>query len=793
MKKFLITVLSFIIVFTFSFSSVVTVFAAENSLLTTSTNTDNDLESKSDATKIKIHSELVKRSNGKPAISVYFDVKSDAKISGIEVYRSVGNSKSFGKKPIITTSKNKYNNTKITVGKKYYYKVRAYVLDNGVKKYTDFSKMAYRIARKNPTKKLTSPKKLEIEKLTAEIKQEEELEENKTIPYYGGGSYITPHVHSFTEQGGVWKCSCGEIVYGTESDSLYIKVSGTNSNICSLSKNGKYFVGNATVEVNGNEISYKNSGAKQDVIIKTNGQNITIDAPNDDIEHKGTAGNITIKSVASNSYHGYADAKKLTANGGHLELNASITNAVIEASTKTKIDVKTDGSIDHVDFNSVSDSLNELNYPELIVDGAVTSVELNTGKANVKVKPGAKKVPSVHLGAKALEEYEERIANLAASKGTYTDLSVRFGKDGEIVPYEDKAPIIDLGEPQNGLYFFNLTEEQASNSDAYYKDGDTIVYTKDIYIWGDFARVIFWQCKFEGNVYNMGEEQTMLRFFFCNFATGSNVIFDNSGRNMSINDLLPKAHFIYCTNGKAVASNCNAAVVNVTEPLESASVFLNGIEHKVTEVSSYLDERPSATNRTIQAYEGQPIGIHYVGQFMKGTNTNYEIFDLGEPNVDDNNSIENQGALYSYVTISGTNIVTPMVSHTNVATQSNNIFDMASFTSCRSFTDAIEITAPYNHVKITGCDFQSDVSIYGIYTDVVFENCNFASGTSVTYYTDYAGGEGAYEGGKVTFNYCKLNGQNITKNDNNFNVMKLNKIDNWSTPTDFIKIINSQT
>ena len=812
MKKFLITLLSLMVLLTFSFGSVETVFAADNNELIVSKNVndvnllnaEDEVNNKLDATEIKIHSELVKRSNGKPAISVYFDVKSDAEISGIEVFRSVGNTKNFGSKPIITTSKGQYNNTKITIGKKYYYKVRAYVIDNGVKKYTNYSKYAYRTVKKNPTKKMTSPKKLEVVKITSSEHTEEKVEEIKNTTYYGGGSSDNPpHSHVFKEQSGVWKCSCGETVRGAETDPAYIKVSSTNSSICSLSKNGKYVVGNATVEVNGNDITYKNTGASQTNILKTNGQNITIDAPEDDVVHSGTAGNIIIKNVAPNSYQGNADAVSLIANGGHIELNASITNAVIDAYYKTTIDVKADGSIGHVNFNSVSDGVVEDDYPTLSVEGAVTKVELNTGKANIDVKPGAKKVPSVHLGAKALEEYEKIIAN-KAKKGTCTDLWVRFGEYGTITNY--KAPIL------NDMHFEFASETAAQSGvtptgEEWYS-GIVATYTDDIYIWGDFARVAFRGCKFEGNVYNMGEEQTLLRFFMCEFGENSKLIFDNSGRNMSVNDLLPKAHFIHCKNAKAVASNCNAAVVNVAGTLDDASVFLNEEEHKAMDVKSYMDERPSATNRTIQAYEGQPIGIHYVGQFMKGMSTDYEIIDLGEPNVDDGyrddehgdkifyeefaNSIQTQSALYSYVTISGTDIETSIVSHTNVATQADNIFDMASFTSCTSFTNAIEITAPYNHVKIVDCDFQKDISIYGIYTDVVFENCSFASGTNITYYTDYAGGKDAYEGGKVTFDNCKYGDLEITKDNYDTNdrikVMMLNKIDYWSTKTDFIVI-----
>ena len=85
----------------------------------------------------------------KGSITVKWTVKGDASAAdGYQIYRSVKKNSGFGTKPIFTTAKQTYKNTKsLKKGTRYYYKVRAYKVVDGVKYYSDWSNKAYRIAK----------------------------------------------------------------------------------------------------------------------------------------------------------------------------------------------------------------------------------------------------------------------------------------------------------------------------------------------------------------------------------------------------------------------------------------------------------------------------------------------------------------------------------------------------------------------------------------------------------------------------------------------------------------------
>jgi fibronectin type 3 domain-containing protein len=66
--------------------------------------------------------------------------------SGYEVYRSTTKNGKYSK--LTTTTKLTYTNTKLTGGKKYYYKVRAYRTVDGKKVYGSFSSAVYVTVKK---------------------------------------------------------------------------------------------------------------------------------------------------------------------------------------------------------------------------------------------------------------------------------------------------------------------------------------------------------------------------------------------------------------------------------------------------------------------------------------------------------------------------------------------------------------------------------------------------------------------------------------------------------------------
>ncbi len=86
---------------------------------------------------------------GKGYIKVKWTTKGVAAAAdGYQVYRSVKRNSGFGTKPYFTTKNKTYKNTKsLKKGKRYYYKVRAYVEIDGQKYYSDWSNKAYRIAK----------------------------------------------------------------------------------------------------------------------------------------------------------------------------------------------------------------------------------------------------------------------------------------------------------------------------------------------------------------------------------------------------------------------------------------------------------------------------------------------------------------------------------------------------------------------------------------------------------------------------------------------------------------------
>ena len=90
-------------------------------------------------------SKVITRKSGKKVIRLTWTAPDGVDVDGYEIFRSTKKNSGFGKKPYFTTSNTSYTNTKdLKTGKTYYYKVRAFVVINGERVYTDYSLKANR-------------------------------------------------------------------------------------------------------------------------------------------------------------------------------------------------------------------------------------------------------------------------------------------------------------------------------------------------------------------------------------------------------------------------------------------------------------------------------------------------------------------------------------------------------------------------------------------------------------------------------------------------------------------------
>ncbi len=101
----------------------------------------DNVEKRDFATKSKV----ITRKGGKKVIRLTWTAPDGVDVDGYEIFRSTKKNSGFGKKPYFTTSNTSYTNTKdLKTGKTYYYKVRAFVVINGERVYTDYSMKAFR-------------------------------------------------------------------------------------------------------------------------------------------------------------------------------------------------------------------------------------------------------------------------------------------------------------------------------------------------------------------------------------------------------------------------------------------------------------------------------------------------------------------------------------------------------------------------------------------------------------------------------------------------------------------------
>ena len=108
-------------------------------------------------------------------------------------------------------------------------------------------------------------------------------------------------------------------------------MSETDGKTFTLEAGKTYTVGSATVEVSVNgDITYTNTdGTAQTVTINTEGGKLTVNAPNDTVNHHGEAEFVEITAIAGNSYHEFGKVSVLAITEGRAVIengnNAAIT------------------------------------------------------------------------------------------------------------------------------------------------------------------------------------------------------------------------------------------------------------------------------------------------------------------------------------------------------------------------------------------------------------------------------------------------------------------------------------
>ena len=99
--------------------------------------------------KLVARSKVVTMKNGKKAVRItWYNANGEMmEFDGVQIFRSVKKNSGYGKKPIFTSETDKYYNTAVKAGTKYYYKVRGFVVIDGQKYYTDWSLKAWRTVK----------------------------------------------------------------------------------------------------------------------------------------------------------------------------------------------------------------------------------------------------------------------------------------------------------------------------------------------------------------------------------------------------------------------------------------------------------------------------------------------------------------------------------------------------------------------------------------------------------------------------------------------------------------------
>ena len=212
------------------------------------------------------------------------------------------------------------------------------------------------------------------------------------------------------------------VVYQDESKTLSSganlwKIVNNATEAANNTKYSSYIKGNATIATltvtNGvdvgenkvNELTYENTtGTAKTVTIRTNGGNLTVNAPKDEVNHHNNLTSVNVQAVAPNSYHEYGKVLgTVKVESGHVKVEngaevASVIAVETAAEVKATITAESGSKVGTVVVND------EAAKVEVKADAEVTVVA--PGKEGMNVNVTGKEVSTTVIDTEKASEFE---------------------------------------------------------------------------------------------------------------------------------------------------------------------------------------------------------------------------------------------------------------------------------------------------------------------------------------------------------------------------------------------------
>ena len=355
----------------------------------------------------------------------------------------------------------------------------------------------------------------------------------------------------------------------------------------------------------GKTITYKNSSnTPQKLTITTKAdETLIIDAPLDDIFHEGEATEVKVLAAADNSYVCSADVESLSVESGHVVLNGAVDEMTVESTGAVSIDVSVDASVGGtVEVSKKNENEEVIAFH---VEGVMETIESSTGDLSLTVDIDAVSPKLTFVGEETVKAYKKRCEERLGKETIIA--SVKCGD--EVMTHKT------LGEETRSWMIMGETFED------------------DVYVNGDFTRIIFAGCTFKGDIINRGNEMCMAMFAGCDIASSSVCRFENNGRQLlSVNDLISKFIWVESVNEDVDVicdDDANGAVIAIST---LSPVLFNGNEYSFENMEYYCDESAGGSGE-LEEYKGQPVNLLYTGK-MNLVDGTHPLIILGEYDKD---------------------------------------------------------------------------------------------------------------------------------------------------------------